>query len=95
MSFKQNYCAGGSPLGKQYSHRIQDAQEDVGTGPGAPGPDGGRQRPIAVMYLAARCALGVMDTFATSSVGNTTGPTPMLIISDDIRCNAVTNCASI
>ena len=53
MSFKRNYCTGGSLLGKQYSHLIQDVQDYVGTGPGAPGPDGGRHRPIAAMYLAA------------------------------------------
>ena len=53
---------------------MQDAQVDVGNGPGELGPDGGRHRPIAVMYLAARCALGVMDNFATFSAGNTTFP---------------------
>ena len=84
MSFKRNYCTGGSLLAKQYSHLIQDAQDDVGTGPGAPGPDGVRHRHIAAMYLAAHCALGVMDNFAISSAGNTTCPMPILIISDDI-----------
>ena len=95
MSFKCHYCIGGSLLGKQYSQLIQDVQDDAGTGPEVPGPDGGRHRPIPIMYLAARCAHGVSDNFATCSVGNTTCPTSILIISDDIRCNAVTNCASI
>ena len=33
---------------------MQDAQVDIGNGPGAPGPDGGRHRPITAIYLAAR-----------------------------------------
>ena len=33
MSFNRHYCTGSSRLGKQYSHLIQDMQDDVDTAP--------------------------------------------------------------
>ena len=90
-----SYWVSGPFLPKQYSQFIQEVQVDAGNGPEAPGPDGGRHRPIAVIYLAALCALGITDSLSTSSTGNTTWSTPILNISADIRCNDVTNCPRI
>ena len=50
---------------------MQEVQVDVGNDQGAPRPDGGRHRPIAVMYLAARRALDITDSLSTSSTGKT------------------------
>ena len=82
-------------LPKQYSQFMHEVQVDDGNGPGVPGPDGGRHKPIAVIYWAARWALGITDSLSTSSIGNTTWSTPILNISADIRCNDVTNCPRI
>ena len=68
---KNRHWVDASLLPKQYSHFMQEGHVDAGNGPGAPGPDGGLHRPIAVMYLAPRCALGIADSFSTSSIGKT------------------------
>ena len=66
---KQNthYPGGSLSSGKQYSQVIQDRQDEAGTGPGTPKPDGGLHRPMADMYFVVRVARGAGNKSATSA----------------------------
>ena len=75
--------------GEQSEQPVQLLQYDTG-GPGPPRSTGGLHKPIAVIWVAARCTRGTGAATLTASEGKSSGPESKRITSNDIRVRDVT-----